>query len=698
MSGAEAASSGLSMLTDAVAAVGFLVRTEDGDDRQRAELLWQRVEARLRASADSAPLGDLAARFRLSSFELRCLVLALAGHMDPKMPEIVASAGGSDFARAVTVRLAIDRLWIGGGERLLGRQAFLASAPLVHHGLVVLGRTEVGGNDGLLGRRMEAAPATLRHVLEEDDVPDTLSRHVRLERPLVSILNVILPAARLDQVRQLVETHSRYRAAVSEWGFDRVLPYGRGCSLLFSGPPGTGKTLLAQALAAHVRRPLLTLSATDLPEREGVDAVLRDLFAEATTREAIVLIDECEALLGRGDKRRQAALRAVEDFSGVLILTTNHPELLDEGLERRLLLHVPFELPDPAHRRQIWEVHLPPEAPVERDVDLETLSNTYDFTGGTIKNAVLYAVNRALSIDPDEPRLTTELLEEGCRSQLRSALEDLTVRTTTHLRLGDIVLPAESQRKLQEIVGAIRNHTTVLNLWGFGRRLVTGTGSVLLFDGPSGTGKTLCAEILAGEFDRPLYRVNLPEVVSNWVGETEKHIRTLFQAARVAHAMLLFDEADALFSARSAEPKSSTDRYANMEVNLLLQEIERFPGVCILTTNSFGALDKALIRRIQFRLTFEEPEADERRRIFETLCPREARLGPDVDFGAAARGFELTGGMIKNAPLRAAYRACDGGRPITQAILADACREECQAAGKLPRAARPVRPAAAVAE
>jgi SpoVK/Ycf46/Vps4 family AAA+-type ATPase len=190
---------------------------------------------------------------------------------------------------------------------------------------------------------------------------------------------------------------------------------------------------------------------------------------------------------------------------------------------------------------------------------------------------------------------------------------------------------------------------------------------------------------MAGEFERPLYRVNIPEVVSKWVGETEKHIRQIFQHARVSHAMLLFDEADALFSARVAETQTATDRYANMEVNLLLQEIERFPGICILTTNFYGSLDRALIRRLQFRVTFEEPDAEQRTKIWETLCPTECPLDHDVDFASLAEEFEMTGGMIKNALLRAAYQSAERREVVNMSNLQAACRDEFVSAGKLTR-------------
>jgi SpoVK/Ycf46/Vps4 family AAA+-type ATPase len=235
------------------------------------------------------------------------------------------------------------------------------------------------------------------------------------------------------------------------------------------------------------------------------------------------------------------------------------------------------------------------------------------------------------------------------------------------------------------VLDACRNHAFVMNAWGFGTRLATGKGIVVLFDGPPGTGKTLCAEVLANEIGRPLFRVNIPAVVSKWVGETEKHIQDVFAKARASHAMLLFDEADALFSRRVAETSSATDRYANMEVNLLLQEVERFEGIVILTTNLFGGLDDALRRRIGYRVTFPHPDAVQRSRIWQVLIPGRAPLAPDVDCEELGRAFDLAGGHIKNAILRAAYAAAATGGPITMRHFADAAAAECRSAGVLHR-------------
>jgi len=404
------------------------------------------------------------------------------------------------------------------------------------------------------------------------------------------------------------------------------------------------------------------------------------------------LIEGGEDLFGRADPRRRAALRALEAFAGLVVVTTTDVAALDPALVQRAVTHVRLALPTAAERRRIWEAHLPPTVPRRGALDLEGLAHRFDFNGGTIRRAVTYAINAALSEDAPRPEMTTALLEAGCRVPLEQALDGLTVRTTTHLSLADLVLAPAVDRHVRELLSACRHQALVMTTWGLGERLTTGRGITALFDGLPGSGKTYAAEILAAALERPLHRVNLPEVMSKWLGETEKHVQAIFQHARVAHAMLLFDEADSLFGQRVQETKSASDRSANMVVNLLLQEVERFPGIAVMTTNLVTGLDPALMRRIQFRITFAEPDVQERLAIWRVLCPERLPLAPDVDLARLAADFELSGGRIKNALLRAAYRAVERGGVVSQALLAEACRDEYVAAGKLTRAGAP-RPA-----
>ncbi|MDP6946293.1 MAG: ATP-binding protein, partial [Myxococcota bacterium] len=343
----------LTLLTEGITATAELIGSQDEAARTAAEASWSTFEAKLRAHPEASPLGQLTERFRLTGFELRCIVLGLASHIEPRMSAVVASSGRDVFSRTITVRLTLDRFCTTAPERLAARKSFLNAGALIRHGLVALGKAEAGASEGLLARRLQLTTPTLRFLLQEDELSESVAKLARLDTPDLSLFNVIIETSELTQVRELVENHNRYRRLISDWGFDQVLPYGRGLTMLFSGPSGTGKTLLAHALASHVDRPVISLSAADLPENEGIDGALRDLFSEATMRDAFVLIDECEALLGKSDKRKATAFKALEEFEGILVLTTNHPERLDDALERRIIYTLAFEVPDAPLRRQI---------------------------------------------------------------------------------------------------------------------------------------------------------------------------------------------------------------------------------------------------------------------------------------------------------------------------------------------------------
>ncbi|MFT7580462.1 MAG: SpoVK/Ycf46/Vps4 family AAA+-type ATPase, partial [Myxococcota bacterium] len=511
--------------------------------------------------------------------------------------------------------------------------------------------------------------------------------------PTIELEHVILTDRVRRTVLDILENHDAYRERLQEWGYPDVLPSGKGIALLFSGPPGTGKTRFANAVARHLGKRLLRVRCAQLRESpDAIEPVLDELVRESVVQDGIVFFDDCEALFGDRSAKLSALLEFMESYESIMILATNRPQTLDAALERRIIHQVDFEVPGPLLREQLWELHLPPGAPVSGDIDVPALATAYNFAGGTIKNAVLMAINKALARDPEQPKLDMALLEAAANAQLRYRLEDFTRVTVTPLTLKDVVLPEEQRESVAEVLAACRSRTRILNEWGFGKRLVTGKGIVILFDGPPGTGKTLTAEILANELGKSLYRVDVPSVVSKYIGETEKHLVEIFDRARASRSMLLFDEADSLFG-RRVEARSSTDRYANMEVNLLLQEIERFEGIIMLTTNLFGGLDDAVRRRISYRVTFPEPDVDARRLIWRSLLPSEAPLDDDVDLQLLARTFDISGGLIKNAVLRGAHRAMDDGTAISMRHLLEAGREECRSAGKVvrvvPKAAKP---------
>jgi SpoVK/Ycf46/Vps4 family AAA+-type ATPase len=235
----------------------------------------------------------------------------------------------------------------------------------------------------------------------------------------------------------------------------------------------------------------------------------------------------------------------------------------------------------------------------------------------------------------------------------------------------DLVLPAPQRALLRQIEAHVRHRRRVHEDWGFAARTSRGLGITALFSGPSGTGKTLAAEVLARALDLDLYHVDLSAVVSKYIGETEKNLRRVFDAAEAGGAVLLFDEADALFGKRS-EVKDSHDRYANLEVSYLLQRMEAYRGLAILTTNLKSALDDAFERRIRFRVAFPFPDAAQRAALWHRVFPPEMPT-EGLDPERLAR-LNATGGTIRNVALHAAFLAAEAGEPVRMAHVRDAVR------------------------
>jgi SpoVK/Ycf46/Vps4 family AAA+-type ATPase len=305
----------------------------------------------------------------------------------------------------------------------------------------------------------------------------------------------------------------------------------------------------------------------------------------------------------------------------------------------------------------------------------------YFVTPGVIGGAATAAITRAAA-RVDAPALTARDLHDGVRGVLDAKIATLGTRITWRQTWADLVLPDDAVLEVRELIARVRHRRQVYEAWGFGRKVAKGLGLSALFSGPPGTGKTMVAGLIAEELELDLYQVDLSKVVSKWVGETEKNLGELFDAAEAGHAVLLFDEADSLFAKRT-DVKSSNDRYANLEVNYLLQRMEAFAGIVILTTNLDTAIDDAFRRRLSLRVEFPVPEPDERARLWRALLPVSAAIADDLDFDALGDRFEMTGGYIKNAAVRAAFLAADEGGPIAMRHLVRAARAEYQAMGKV---------------
>jgi SpoVK/Ycf46/Vps4 family AAA+-type ATPase len=273
----------------------------------------------------------------------------------------------------------------------------------------------------------------------------------------------------------------------------------------------------------------------------------------------------------------------------------------------------------------------------------------------------------------DRPVLLAQVWK-ACVMAARPRLDTLAQRLEVNAQTwDDLVLPEAEKKLLRQIMDQVSRRHLVYEQWGFNRRMSRGLGMSVLFAGESGTGKTLAAEVIAHELRLNLYRIDLSQVVSKYIGETEKNLRKLFDAAEDGGTILFFDEADALFGKRS-EVKDSHDRYANIEINYLLQRMEAYRGLAILATNTKSALDQAFMRRLRFIVNFPFPGIPERARIWQRAFPTDTEKDV-LDYDRLAK-FNLTGGSIQNIAINAAFLAASAGSPVTMPLILEATRSE----------------------
>jgi SpoVK/Ycf46/Vps4 family AAA+-type ATPase len=364
-----------------------------------------------------------------------------------------------------------------------------------------------------------------------------------------------------------------------------------------------------------------------------------------------------------------ATVKAFERLPAPLVMASRD----QLRLQRRSLRHM-VNKPAPASQKRLWSMALKAAAAdaatwSEACDGMDDLAEQFRLSAETIAS-----VGASVQAETGEVLLTgSERLWNACRSLSRPRLEDLAERIVPAVEWDDLILPAMQKDTLRQLADQARLRMTVYETWGFAARGRRGLGISALFAGVSGTGKTLAAEVLARNLRLDLYRIDLSAVVSKYIGETEKNLKQVFDAAEEGGVLLLFDEADALFGKR-AEVKDSHDRYANIEVSYLLQRMEAYRGLAILTTNRRDALDPAFLRRIRFVVEFPFPDAQQRaeiwRRVFPPQTPTEG-----LAMEKLAR-LNAAGGNIRNIALGAAFIAANAGGPVRMSHLLEAARSE----------------------
>jgi AAA+ superfamily predicted ATPase len=398
----------------------------------------------------------------------------------------------------------------------------------------------------------------------------------------------------------------------------------------------------------------------------------RTLLREAVLANALVVLHGVDALvadMGRPDRLQIVDEELVSTLSGIVAATGPRGNTRPAAFARGLVV-IEIDPPTEADRTTLWKRNLGTGATSD---DAAWAAARYTVTGGTIERAARTALAEA---EARQEAVSRADLHGGIRSARRVVAR----QTWT-----DIVLTDDALDEVREIVARVKHRKVVYGQWENADKIAKSFGISALFSGPPGTGKTMVASVIACDLGLDLYQVDLSRIVSKYIGETEKNLAELFDAAEAGHVVLLFDEADSMFAKRT-DVKTSNDRYANLEVNFLLQRMESFSGISILTTNLESSIDEAFKRRLSFRITFELPDQDERERLWRTHLPPQA--APAINVRRLAQRFEMSGGYIKNAVLRGVFFAADRSETLNESHLLKAATVEYTAMGKVIHSSR----------
>jgi len=613
-------------------------------------------------------LHELERLFHLSAFDIDALLVCLLPELDLKYQRLYAYLQDDVTKKSPSVDLVLCLLCQSFEDRLEAREAFSSEAHLIKYHLLHL-YDDHSRPAPLLAKSLQVDERITSYLLGSDQVDARLSSFTRLLQPKVKLPDVVLPD---DTKHHLVKLTAHFKE-------ESLISY-------FRGSHGVGKQTTAEAVCYQLGVPLLVVEvtrmlATDIPLELSVPLI----FREGRLQSAALYLNNYDVLLSE-EKGVKAGYYSVipelENYPRWVFLSGEEDWEPRGGLHNKPFVGIEFTIPAYSGRRQLWERYWNGQSTLASEVDFSDLAGKFRLSGGQIRDAVAIAHSLARWRDPRNGLVTTQDLYSACQQQSRHRLNTLAQKIHPRYDWDDIILPRDQVEQLHEICSYVKHYHTVYGNWGFGQKLSRGKGLNMLFTGPSGTGKTMAAEIMANELGLDLYKIDLSAIVSKYIGETEKNLERIFREGQNSNAILFFDEADALFGRRS-EVRDSHDRYANIEVAYLLQKMEEYDGVVILATNLRKNMDEAFARRMHFTIEFPIPEEADRHRIWQSIFPEEAPLRNDIDLSFLARQFKITGGNIKNIALGAAFLAADDGSFITMENLIRATKREYQKMGKL---------------
>lgn len=625
---------------------------------QEAASAWVQIEEKGRESlqtGDFCPLDYLFTVFRLTDFERFCVRLALLPELDHRF-------------RYVSPEMAV-RLYDRTEDALLQYYDYFSMDGSLRRFFFHRGEKEnsFGMNSVLkLDWRIRA------FVLEGQLENVRLAAFATLWEPDAREVD----SPQDDEAEALTLSMERLLA--------RAQDRGRGVAFLLTGPKGVGKKRQVIHFCRSLHQAVLFVDIRKILTSGALSPDLQaELGRESVIRQSVLCFTGLDTLLAEGPEGETYALSILSQaltLSNLVFATGQGDFTLTDDYFADSLVPIKLPPPDAARRRDLWRILAAPYS-LAPEVRLENLADKFMLTPGQIKGAL--AQSETLTLWQGGKSLGEAALYESCYAQLKHELAGSKARKVPAVfTWEDLILPPASKNLLRTACDQVRYQQVVYQEWGFGAKLPYGRGLSLLFSGPPGTGKTMGAQVVAGELQLELYKVDLAGVVSKYIGETEKNLREIFREGAKSQAVLFFDEADVLFNKRT-EVKEANDRYSNMEAAFMLQEIEEYDGVCVLATNYIQNIDEAFKRRLKFIIEFPFPSQEYRLKLWQTVLPVAVPREEELDWDFLAERFELSGSNIKNIAVNAAFAAAARGKAVGMAELLLSLRQELAKSGKI---------------
>ncbi|MRN57151.1 ATP-binding protein [Paenibacillus monticola] len=643
--------------------------------------LERQIAVRLKASygqshgqfANQAPrlmLPLVASVLNLTGLEVSILVACLAPELDRKYERIYAYLQNDMSDKRPSVDFVLGLFTGAEEERLAARLLFDANAPLMK--FLLERRGEYGDS---------RTPLIARPLKLEDWVVNLLLGYEVLDERLTKIasLNTVpipLQTRFPDELEQKMLRFVKHYSGGEE--------RSSGSLLYCCGPDEAGKLGGIRGVCGKLGLSLLVADMDKLllPEIDFGE-IVRLLGRHALLENTALCLTSFDSMVTEDDRYRLKIHLLIDMLAAYAPLTFILGEaqwgISLTGVKLNFMqIDLPF--PDAAARKETW-VALGQDYRLSSQIELADFSGSFRFTSGQIRSALTGGENIAVWNGSGGTEVAAKDLYQACYFQSSRKIQALATKIRAMYTWDMLVLPNDQLSQLEEICRQVKYRSLVYGEWGFAGRLSLGRGLNILFSGPPGSGKTMAAEVIATELNLEIYKIDVSQIVSKYIGETEKNLSRIFDEAETSNAILFFDEADALFGKRS-EVKDAHDRYANVEISYLLQKMEEYTGIVILATNLNQNLDDAFARRLHFKLEFPFPEKQQRRLLWRGMFPAGAPLDPDMDYDFMAEKFILAGGNIKNIALNAAFYAAHESCPIGMKQIMLAAKREYLKLGK----------------